>query len=164
MNRRDIVIGFIILAVVAAIIYFVRRPKVTPIETLPTPSVEEQIEDKFKIKIPEDTQKAELKDITGGTLSGIAARKYEAGKFSLTLLADLPDLATGEFYQAWLVRGTTGNANYSLISIGQMRIAKGGYLLDYSGNVDYTDYQSVIVSLETKLGQLPANRILEGSF
>lgn len=163
MNKRDIVIGFIILAVVAGIIYFVRRPKVTPIVT-PTPSVEEQIESKFKTVIPEDTERAELRDTTGGTSSGIAARKFENEKFTLTVLADLPDPTSSEFYEVWLVRGKTGETNYAIIALGSMQIAKGGYLLDYNINKDYSDYQQVVVSQETKLTNFPQKTILEGSF
>ena len=163
MNKRDIVIGFIILAVVAGIIYFVRRPKVTPIVT-PTPGVEEQIESKFNTVIPDDTQRAELKDATGGASSGIAARKFENGKFNLTVLADLPDLTSGEVYEVWLVRGKTGDPSYSIIAIGAMQIAKGGYLLDFSANKDYSDYQQVVISLETKLTNIPQKSVLEGSF
>lgn len=164
MNRRDIVIGFIILVVVAGIIYLVRRPKVTPLAT-PTPSsVEQNIESKFNTTIPEDTEKAELKDATGGASSGIAARKFENNKFTLTVLADLPDLTSAEFYEVWIVRGQTGESNYSLIAIGRMQIAKGGYLLDYTSATDYSDYQKVIVSQETRLTNLPQKTVLEGSY
>ncbi|OGM11123.1 hypothetical protein A2W13_02980 [Candidatus Woesebacteria bacterium RBG_16_36_11] len=165
MNRRDIVIGFIILAVVAGIIYFVRRPKTTPIETpVATPSFEEQFENKFNTQIPENLEKAELKDVTGQDNSGLATRNFENGTFSLTVLADLPDLESNNFYEAWLSRGTVGQSNYSLISIGKLQIAKGGFLLDFNSNTNYSDYQEVIVSQETKLGNTPAKIILDGSF
>ena len=165
MNRRDIVIGFIILAVVAGIIYFVRRPKTTPIETpVATPSFEEQFENKFNTQIPDNLDKAELKDITRQGGSGLATRNYENGIFNLTVLADLPDLEPNDFYEVWLSRGTAGQNNYSLISIGSLQIAKGGFLLDFNENKNYSDYQNVIISLETKLNTSPEKIILEGSF
>jgi len=165
MNRRDIVIGFIIIAVVAGIIYFVRRPQTTPIEIpIATPSFEEQFENKFNTQIPENLEKSELKNITGQGGSGLATRNFENGTFSLTVLADLPDLESNNFYEVWISRGTVGQSNYSLISIGRLQIAKGGFLLDFTVNKDYSDYQEVIVSQETKLGNTPAKIILNGSF
>jgi hypothetical protein len=76
----------------------------------------------------------------------------------------LPDLTNSEFYEAWVQRGETSSSNYSLISIGRLQMAKGGYLLNFSSSTNYSDYNTVIVSQETKLGQLPSKTILEGSF
>src|SRR3989344_5249560 len=80
MKRRDIVIGSVILLLLVGVIYWNRRNRrleeLKVPETL-TKSVEETLEDKFKIEIPEDIDKAELKDVLGGTASGIATRKFE---------------------------------------------------------------------------------------
>jgi hypothetical protein len=158
MNRKDIVIGLAILALLAAIVFWVRRPKTNSLQ-LPQPtSVEQQMEEKFNLQIPENLEKAELSDISGGTSSGIATREYKDGKFTLTVLADLPDLSGGKFYQAWLINGD------KTISAGQLTFAKGGYLLNFSSNTDYSSYNSVVITSENKLDIIPETHVLEGSF
>ncbi|OGM69659.1 hypothetical protein A2975_00930 [Candidatus Woesebacteria bacterium RIFCSPLOWO2_01_FULL_44_14] len=149
MKRNDIVIGIIILAVLAGVIYFVRRPK-QKVEELPGPTTEEKIENSFNLEIPEDVDKAELKDMSGGNASGIVTRKFESGRFTLTVLADLPDLTSGVY--SVKISNDKGAA-----SVGQMRIAKGGYLLDYSSGVNYSSYNKVTISVGDKV-------VLEGSF
>lgn len=163
MRTRDIVIGLIILAVVAGAIVWLRRARTTP-EPLPTPSIEEKIEKTFNLEIPEDVERADLNDVTGGTGSGIAIRKYESGRFTHTLLADLPDPESGTFYEGWLVRGKEGGANFAFISTGRMGVAKGGYLLEFTSSIDYSDYKGVVVTLEKVDDKRPEKHILEGSF
>ena len=165
MNKRDIVIGLILIAVVGVIIYFVRRPQMVPLSTpSPTPSVQEKIQNKFNVQIPENVDQAELNDVTGQGYSGLATRVYENGVFNLTVLADLPDLTGSQFYEAWVQRGNPGDTNYSLLALGRLQMVKGGYLLDYTSGTNYSDYNEVTVSLETTLGQLPEKVILQGSF
>lgn len=158
MNRRDIVIGLIILAVLAGVVYFVRRPRGPTLPAIPTPSTEEKIEESFNVKIPEDVERAELTAVAGADGSGIATRKFETGVFTHTVLADLPEPEAGTFYEGWLVKGL------SFISSGEMRIAKGGYLLDFTSSVDYSDYNKVVITLEKVDDKKPETHILEGSF
>src|SRR3989344_1302747 len=100
MNRRDIVIGAVVLLAIAGLIYWRQVSKKVSTQTVPeTLSVEDKIEDKFKYQIPDDVEKAELKDITGGDASAISTRKFENNKFTSTILADLPDPVPGSFYQ-----------------------------------------------------------------
>ncbi|MFZ5933200.1 MAG: anti-sigma factor [Patescibacteria group bacterium] len=162
MRTRDIVIGLIILALTAGAIVWVRRPKAP--QPTPTPSIEEKIEKTFNFEIPEDVDRAELKDVSGGTGSGIATRKYENGKFSHTVLADLLDPTPGTFYEGWLVRGKEGDANFASISTGALRVAKGGYILEFESAKDYSDYQGVVITLEKVSDSKPETHILEGSF
>ncbi len=163
MRTREIVIGLVILAVVAGAIVWIRRARTTP-APLPTPSIEEKIEKTFNLEIPEDVDRADLNDVTGGNGSGIATRKYTAGRFSHTLLADLPDPESGTFYEGWLVRGKEGDANFAFISTGRMRVAKGGYLLEFTSSTDYSAYNGVVVTLERVDDRKPETHILEGSF
>lgn len=162
MNRRDIVIGLGILLVVAGIVYFVRRPSTTPIE-IPEQTVEEKIEDRFKMQIPDDVDKTELSDVTGGSASGIATRDFTEGKFTHAVLADLPE-PEGGFYEGWLVRGEEGDVNFDFFSTGKLRIAKGGYVLEYTSAKDYSDYNKVVITFETVFDKTPEDHILEGSF
>jgi len=159
MNRRDIVIGLIILVLIVGIVYFIKRPKTSPVSTeTPIETIEQKMEGTFKLNIPEDVDKVELKDISGGLGSGIATRKYENGKFEYTILADLPDPENGTFYEGWLIKDD------QTISTGNMKIAKGGYLLNFISNKDYSDYKEVVVTLEKTDDQTPEERILEGTF
>lgn len=164
MKARDIVIGLIILALLAVAIVAIRRsraPKPLPTQT---PSIEDKLEKSFNFEIPEDMERADLTDVSGGTGSGIATRKYESGLFSHAILADLPDPESGSFYEGWLVRGKEKDADYAYISTGKMRLAKGGYLLEFESSRDYSDYKTVGVTLEKVNDGKPETHILEGSF
>ena len=165
MARRDIIIGLIVAALIGAVIYFSRRSQTPRLEDItPTPSTQESIESKFNTQIPSDVQKAELKDVSGGNASAIATRKYANGKFTHVVMADLPDPETGSYYQAWLVKGNEGEADYSLVSTGRLRIAKGGWLLEYNSSKDYTDHPKVVVSLEKVTDAKIETKVLEGNF
>ena len=137
-SRKDIVIGFIlIIALVGGIFFYknLKTPKVLPTSTPLT-----------------------LKDVTGGIYRGIAARKFEKRIFTITVLADLPDLSSNEFYEGWVFSGD------KFISIGKLRIAKGGFLVDFTSNTDYSSYNKVTVTKEKVNDNKPESLILEGSF
>lgn len=160
MNRRDIVIGLAVLAVLGSFVYF-RQRRVDEEDQLKVPqtlSIEDRLEDAFDMEVPEDVEKAELKDVSGGDASGLATRKYEAGRFTHTVLADLPELAAGSFYEGWLV------SDSDVVSTGRLRVAKGGYLLEFTSTTDYSDYNEVVVTQEKKADQLPEDHVLEGNF
>lgn len=165
MNKRDVVIGLVILFALAGIIYF-RAKRTLPQElTVPqTLSTEDTLEQKFGLILPEDVDRAELKDVTGGDGSGIATRKFENGRFTHTVLADLPEPAAGSFYEGWLVRGKEGDDNFAFISTGKMKLAKGGYLLEFGSSSDFTSYNNVVITQEKVFDAAPETHILEGSF
>lgn len=158
MKRRDIIIGVVVLAGLVAVVYFFSHRSKETITQLPEPTTEERIEETFKVEIPDDVDKAELTDVTGGTSSGIATRKYENGVYTHTVLADLPDSTSGEFYEGWLVMGD------KFFSTGRMRVAKGGYLLEYTSKTDYSDYNEVVITLEGTADTTPEKHVLEGNF
>jgi hypothetical protein len=164
MKSRDIAIGVIVLVLLAGLVYY-RRTNQKPVETVPVAqSTEKTLEDKMKIEIPENVDKAELKDSSGGNSTAIATRDFSNGKFASSVIADLPAPGVGEFYQAWLVKGETGKDGYSLLSLGRLRTAKGGFLLDYTTAKDYSDHGKVQVTLEKKADNTPEKVVLEGSF
>src|SRR3989304_4838078 len=103
--RRNVVIGLIALVIIAGIIYWYRRTSQTELPPSPEPTFEETFENKFNIQVPDDVDKAQLRDVSGGDASGLATRIYEGGAFSHAVLADLLDPASGYFYEGWLVRG-----------------------------------------------------------
>lgn len=156
MNKKDILIGGVILIALAGAIFLLRRngENNTPVvESTPSTSIEQKIEDAFKVNIPEDADKAELK-AADGNANGIATRSFENGQFQATVLADLPD-EENIVYQAWVTKADNPEER---VLLGSMRIAKGGYLIEYQSNRDLTEYKKVsIVTRDSKV-------VLEGSF
>ena len=153
-------IGIVVLIGIAAVVFFIqnRQPEVAPIDATPTPSLEErqqEMEDRFRVDIPDDVDKANLEG-NGG--SGIATRDGQEVGSSVTVLADLPDPESGKFYQAWLRK------DGELESLGVMSVVKGGYLLDSSLRESGVSYNDVVITLETTLDDNPETIILQGSF
>ena len=141
MRTKDIVVGLIVLGVLVGGVLWFRKARIEKQRQMvvETPSVEEQIKKTFNgLEIPEDVEKAELKDVSGGDGVGIAPRD--------TVLADLPDLKSNETYEVWVER------NGKQVMLGKMRIAKGGFL--YEGKIDG---EKILVKLGGKT-------VLEGSF
>ncbi|MBN1168295.1 hypothetical protein JXA63_00235 [Candidatus Woesebacteria bacterium] len=137
MNKRDIVVGLVLLAALAGAIFYFRSS--TEEEELPVPetlSTEDELEARFNIELPEDLERAELSDQTGGNSSAIATRSYENGSYELTLLADVPD----DSYTARL-----SNEDGDTVNLGSLRVAKGGYLLEYQSSRDLNSYDTVEV-------------------
>jgi hypothetical protein len=165
---RNILIGLIVVALVAGGFYLLKgRASKNQLQE-ETPSVasttESKIKNRFMLEIPDDVEKAELKDVSGGESYGVATRKFESGVFTHTVLADLSTPESGFFYEGWLVRGKQGDADFDFFSTGKMRIAKGGYLLEFSANIDYPEYKGVVITLEKTEDKKPETHILEGSF
>lgn len=165
MKQREVIIGIIVVLLVAGVVYLRQRSR--PKEEMQVPqtlSVEEELEQKFNLQIPEDVDKAELKDVSGGNTSGIATRKFENNRFTHTVLADLPNPDQGTFYEGWLVKGEVGQENFTLISTGRIKLAKGGWTLDFNSTINYSDHNNVVITLEKVADKTPEKHILEGSF
>ncbi|HET7099161.1 MAG TPA: hypothetical protein VFI61_02945 [Patescibacteria group bacterium] len=143
MKTRDIVVGFLVLVVLISGIVLLKKSRdknaLTPVAT---PSVQTKLRDTFTgIVIPENDQKAELKDISGGDSFGIVT--------STEVLANLPELKSNEFYQIWLTKDN------NLIRLGKMKEAKGGWILEYNFS-NLSGYKIVVAKGD--------KQILEGSF
>ncbi len=127
MKLRDVVIGLIILVLVVTAVIYKRNKAAKLAVPLSTPGVEQRISDTFNgFEIPEDVEKTELKDVSGGDGFGIATRTE--------VLADLPESESG-YYQVYM----DGKL------MGSMRVAKGGWL--FEGNING---QKIEVRLEEK--------------
>ena len=167
MNKRDIVIGFVILVVLAVVVLSLRRERTASVPNLPqaTPvSGEQKIESSFKVNIPDDVEKADLKDVSGSDGIAIATRKFENNTYTATVLADISDPKAGEFYQAWVSKGDLKDSNSEFISLGKLKLAKGGWMIEFRSNTNYSDYKNVLISLESTFDSKPETHILEGSF
>lgn len=151
-RKKDIVIGFILIAMTVGGFYFYKNLKVPKALPTPTPSTtKSDIQGLFDYVIPEDLASIELKDVSGGDGRGIATNKE--------ILVDIKDPDSGYFYEAWL----QGSNDQDIVSLGKMHVAKGGWLLEYNG-AKYPEYKKIIISLEKKFDSTLEKKILEGSF
>ena len=153
MGRKEIFVGLFVILVVLGIIFGVKKAKDSKVKPLniPTPVATQNLETRFKLTIPSDVEKINLQVAFGFEGQGMATRKFANGVFSHIIIADLPEPALGS-YQAWLVKDDN-----TKISTGTLRLAKGGYVLEFTSNTDYSDYKKVEVRLNDKV-------VLTGSF
>lgn len=168
MNRRDIVIGGVILLILAGVFYFRSKnddsAMKVPETKVEASSTEQSMEDKFKVSIPDDAPKAELKSVSESDASGIATRKDADGSHEVMILADLPNPEKGMVYQGWLVKGEEGKDGYNVVSAGRLTSAKGGYILNYQSKADYSDHTTVVISTEKPGTSKIGTKVLEGNF
>lgn len=165
MKGRDIVTGLVVVLIIIGGALLIKKNRANKLQSIatPIPSIEEKITNKFGgITIPDDAEKADLNDVSGGNALGIATREYKDNKYTLTVLADLQAPESGYYYQAWIAKNEGTNLAY--VNAGELRVAKGGYLVDFTSNKDFTEFKKVIVTLEKKSDLTPEKPILEGSF
>lgn len=164
MNRRDIVIGAGILLLLAGVIYWRQTTRLEETRVPETLSVEDQLEEKFKFEIPEDVDKAELEDVADVGATAIATREYQDGRYTHTALVDIADPEMGTFYQGWIVKGEEGSDDYSIVSTGKLKLAKGGWMVEFESSIDYSDHDKILITQEKILDNTPEDKLLEGSF
>ncbi len=146
MKARDIVIGLIVLVVLISAAFLIKKSlnKKAVVTVLPRVTVQQKVENTFPgLTIPTDGPKAELKDVSGGESFGIAT--------NTEVLANLPEAPAGKTYKVWLE-----NSQSQTILLGDLRLAKGGYLIEYN-SASYQGYNKIIITLDNV-------HILEGSF
>lgn len=153
MRRKEVFVGLFVILVIFGVIFGVKKAKEVKVKPLniPTPVTTQSLESKFNFTIPDDVEKINLQVAFGFEGQGVATRKFVNGVFSHLIIADLQDPAAGN-YQAWLIKD--GSAK---ISTGTLKLAKGGYLLEFSSGTDYSNYKNVEVKLGDKV-------VLTGSF
>ena len=166
--KRDIVIGFVVLIILLGGVYLLRRspekPGTEAIDETPVEEVEKQLEEKFNFDVPEDVEKASLKDLTGEGSSGLGTRDVTEDGVEVSIIADLPSPDGGEQYQGWMSRGAEGEENFDRVSLGVLREAKGGWMLEIKLEGEYGDYNRLQVSRETRVDDTPEKLILDGEF
>jgi len=147
MKTRDVVIGLVVLVILITAALLIKRSlNKKAVVSTPTQqvSIQQKIQNTFPgLTIPEDSVKTNLIDVTGGQSFGVATDNE--------ILANLPDISAGKAYKAWLE-----NSDGKTILLGNLRAAKGGYLIDYNSS-RYPSYNKVVITLDN-------THILEGSF
>jgi len=162
---RRIFYFLILIAIIALVVFFVRRNQVSQTPE-PTASPQEttkqqELQNQFRYQIPENTQKITLVDVTGGNSTGLASRIYENGIFDLVVLADLPQPSNSNYYNVYLIKQ---DESQDTILAGTMTQTKGGYLLEFQSGTDYSDYSTLVVSLQTPGETEIGVDILQGNF
>lgn len=158
MKARDVVIGLVVLIALIAGALYLKNRKAAPLTSTPTPNYQ-NVESKFPgLNVPANADRASLTDVSGGQGMGEAFRTFQNGKFSLTVIVNLPSPKAGYFYQSWMVQGD------SYLSLGKMAVSKGGYISEFGSAKDYTGYTKIVVTQEKVLNSTPETHILEGSF
>lgn len=167
MKREHMIGLMVVLLVVGGGLWWRGKKLAQTSQVLPAEGEGVEIEDRaselakrFGVVLPDNLERAELKDVTGGVGSGIATRSLTGDKFELTILAALPDPEKGSWYAGWLVK----DEPFAIWPAGNLRIAKGGFLLEFSGEAELNNYKKVVVTLETKEDKKPETHVLEGSF
>lgn len=153
MGRKEVFVGLFVILVILGIVFGVKKAKEVKVKPLniPTPVTTQSLESKFNLTVPSDVEKINLQVAFGFEGMGVATRKFANGVFSHIIIADLPEPALGS-YQAWLIKDEANK-----ISTGTLKLAKGGYLLEFTSNIDYSDYKKIEVKLGNKI-------VMTGSF
>ena len=165
--KREHWVGLAVVVLLVGGLWWWRAKRVEQNSVMPPEGEGVIIEDKaselakrFGVVLPDNLDRTELKDVTGGVGGGIATRFYTGGKFEHTILAELPEPGVREWYEGWLIR----NEPFSVIYTGKLRVTKGGFLLEFTETTDLRDHAKVVVTLETKDDQKPETHVLEGEF
>jgi hypothetical protein len=154
---KNIIILFIFLILGAGAFYFFKQNQNPPKEiiqeqTKPTP--------KESVKVKETSLQAV------GEFSGeaTATRSYDGQLFEHQVIATLDDPAEGKFYEGWLVKS---KPSLSFFSTGKMVKQSNKYYLKYTNNINKSDFNEVVITLETEslgLDGKPEAHVLEGEF
>lgn len=163
MNKQDLILGLGLVFVVLIAAFWLRsKDSKVNINPTPTPvSIEDKIESSFKITIPENVSKVELKSIAEFEGWGIVTKEDVGNTKKYTVLADLPELKSGEKYVAYFSKEKISNEKQDILKAGELRVNKGGWILEYDTTSDLSNYQKLQVYLENKSSNTV---ILEGSF
>lgn len=153
-----LIIILIVVLIVVVFVFFNRggqeatAPGITQTQT-PT-AIPETMEEVRK--------QGELKDVSGGSGSGMTQTLYENGKFTHSIIALIPDPTVGKFYEGWLVKKEEGKV-INFFSTGKMTKEGGAYILNFEDSKDYPDHNDVVITLEVKDDKQPEAHILEGT-
>ena len=166
MDRRYIIGGTLVGLLALIFIWRMNASDNTPkiVETTPTPTVnietlQTDLENTLGVKVSANAEKISLNDVKDLGYTGIATRAQDKDVLELSVLSDLEEKDKGA-YQVW-----AGKDSGSLVSLGTLVSAKGGYLFEFrKGSAKMEDYKNIVVSYEQKVDASMEEKVLEGSF
>ena len=122
--------------------------------------IDEEVFERFRGMggVSDTAEKIELRPVVGESGFGVATREMIGEQLFYSVMADLPELGNGEFYEGWLVDGDRD------VSMGRLVKEKGGWLLEYVGNKELVRYDLVVVTLEVRDDKIREKEVLKGVF
>ena len=111
------------------------------------------------VTLPSEVERVNLRDVAGGTATGVATRDQINGSTEYTVLAALPELSGGQ-YEAWLTRVDGSDP----VSLGELRAEKGGFIVEKTTTEDWSERTRVMVTSEAQQDMTPETVVLEGSY
>ena len=106
-------------------------------------------------------QIADLEAVDESNSSGTAYRLFKDGVLWHALVATMPDVESGNSYEAWLVQ----TEPLEFFSTGIMKKnQEGKWILEYRADNEYPTYLKTVITEETIIDATPEVHILEGSF
>lgn len=137
----------------------------SPIPQASAPESSEEAMMKKKMEVMElamkdqTSKKGELKDVSGGTSSGMAYNLRKNGKLLHTATGKLPDPPAGQFYEGWIVNKATSKLEDS----GKLEKQKDGtYEVSKEFDQEFSGYDFIVITLEKVDDMKPEKHILEG--
>ncbi|MFH2105313.1 MAG: rhodanese-like domain-containing protein [Parcubacteria group bacterium] len=105
--------------------------------------------------------KGDLPAVDGSTSSGQGYVLRKDTGLEHLVTAALPDPETGKFYEGWLV---DQEPTVKFFSTGQMfKTPEGDWRLEYIASQSYSEYDQVVITLETKDDGQPEKHVIEGT-
>lgn len=153
-----LIIILIVVLVVVVFVFFNREGQeaIAPgITESPAPTVSPEMTGTIR-------KQGELKDVSGGSGSGMAQVFFEDGKFTHSVIALIPASPAGKFYEGWLVKKEGGQV-VNFFSTGKMTKEGGAYILSFEDTKNYPEHNDVVITLEVKDDKQPEVHILEGT-
>ena len=162
-------IGFIAIAVLVGGAIFLLRDEADVVEKQELAS-QAELEEAEVAEVAEETQAEvepgletiELSAVNDYDASGQATRNYsEDDGYSHNIVASLPELADGKFYEGWIV------GQGQVISTGEVLPSGDEWLLAYESEDNLLPQTDVVITIETRANgfdNIPEEHILEGQF
>lgn len=121
------------------------------------------ISDELLDKVPAEgpvltAQKVDL--ILNETKVGFIGREYDQSRFIIVVQAELPNLANGSSYTAWLINP----ADNQTIKLGKLVSVNDSYLIEGQGHKYLGDYTKVVITEEMVDDEQMEAVVVEGSF
>lgn len=166
-KQNWLTIAAVVLVIAALGVFLYRQSQQQPEEiSIPTQDeVAEQRADQLletlDVDIPENAERVNLRDVSGGEAAGVATRVEEGETVSQELLVALPEPEAGEFYEAYLL---SDDEETDPVYLGRLRSMKGGWILEYQLTEENQGMNTVQVTKETTDDQTPEEVVLEGTF
>jgi hypothetical protein len=163
-NRQNWISIAVVVVVVVALGFFLFRQSRESEE--PVIETEEQVAEEradefleqIEVTLPEDADRANLRDVASTNSVGVATRRGEEGQTEYSVLASLPDPERSQHYEAYLV-DDAGEQTF----LGRLVQGKGGWMVDYR-SMKEIEADKVVVSREEDVDGEPDEVILEGEF